>query len=113
MGAGMVPTASPYGRQLDRRWRPLLGAGVQATGQAAPGRALGFSAGNLRHSPAKMGYLSLIMPGDEGPGWQAALAWNVVRVGIGNIIGSAALVGLPVWFALDRPHRRPLPADPE
>jgi formate transporter len=72
-----------------------------------------FVAANLQHSPANMGYFSLIMPGGEGPGWQAAMTWNVVPVGIGNIIGGATLVVLPFWFALGSGRRRSLPADPE
>lgn len=47
-----------------------------------------------------MGYFALIMPGREGPGWQPALMWNVILVGIGNMIGGAFLVALPFWYAL-------------
>lgn len=61
-----------------------------------------FVSANLQHSPANMGYFSLIMPGGEGPGWQAAMAWNIIPVGIGNIIGGTVLVVLPFWFAQRR-----------
>jgi len=64
-----------------------------------------FVAANLQHSPANMGYFSLIMPGGDGPGWSAALAWNIVPAGIGNIIGGSLLVVLPFWFALHRRER--------
>jgi formate/nitrite transporter FocA (FNT family) len=69
-----------------------------------------FVAANFQHSPANMGYFSLIMPTGDGPGWSAALRWNIVPVGIGNIIGGSLLVVLPFWFALH--HReRPTLAD--
>jgi formate transporter len=72
-----------------------------------------FVAANLQHSPANMGYFSLIMPGGQGPGWSAALRWNVIPVGIGNIIGGSLLVVLPFWFALHRRERPSLDASPE
>ncbi|MGE0026332.1 MAG: formate/nitrite transporter family protein [Thermoleophilia bacterium] len=65
-----------------------------------------FVSANFQHSPANMGYFSLVMPEGTGPGWGAALAWNIMPVGIGNILGGAALVVLPFWFALDHGRRR-------
>lgn len=59
-----------------------------------------FVSANLQHSPANMGYFSLVMPGGEGPGWRPALLWNVIPVGIGNMIGGAMLVALPFCYAL-------------
>jgi formate transporter len=70
-----------------------------------------FVSANFQHSPANMGYFSLIMPSGHGPGWAAALWWNVIPVGIGNIIGGSLLVVLPFWFALQR-HERPAPTGP-
>jgi len=67
-----------------------------------------FVAANFQHSPANMGYFSLINHGGHGPGWSAALRWNVIPVGIGNIIGGSLLVVLPFWFALHRHERRSL-----
>ncbi len=64
-----------------------------------------FVAANFQHSPANMGYFSLIMPSGHGPGWDAALLWNVIPVGIGNIIGGSLLVVLPFWFATTRGER--------
>ncbi len=58
-----------------------------------------FVAGNLQHSPANMGFFSLIMPSGEGPGWLDAFLWNVLPAGIGNILGGTLLVALPFWFA--------------
>jgi formate transporter len=67
-----------------------------------------FVAAGFQHSPANMGYFSLIMPTHHGPGWGAALAWNIVPAGIGNIIGGSLLVVLPFWFALHRHERQAL-----
>ncbi|MGD9696133.1 MAG: formate/nitrite transporter family protein [Thermoleophilia bacterium] len=64
-----------------------------------------FVSANFQHSPANMGYFSLIMPSGDGPGWVPALVWNVLPVGIGNIIGGSLLVVLPFWFALGRSRR--------
>lgn len=58
-----------------------------------------FVAGNLQHSPANMGYFSLLMAMGEGPGWSNAFLWNVLPAGIGNILGGTLLVALPFWFA--------------
>lgn len=64
-----------------------------------------FVSANFQHSPANMGYFSLAMPAGHGPGWVPALLWNIVPVGIGNMIGGGLLVALPFWFAL-RPAER-------
>ena len=61
-----------------------------------------FVAANLQHSPANMGYFALIMPSGHGPGWGAALAWNVIPVGIGNMVGGAFLVAVPFRYAFAR-----------
>ena len=57
-----------------------------------------FVAANLQHSPANMGYFSLVMPSGDGPGWGSALAWNIVPAGIGNMIGGAFLVAIPFRY---------------
>lgn len=59
-----------------------------------------FVAANFQHSPANMGYFSLIQWMGDGPGWDVALGWNIVPAGIGNIIGGSLFVALPFWFAL-------------
>jgi len=69
-----------------------------------------FVAANFQHSPANMGYFSLIMPTGHGPGWGAALAWNIIPAGIGNMAGGAFLVALPFWYALGPARRRALAA---
>lgn len=58
-----------------------------------------FVAANLQHSPANMGYFALLMTETTGPGWGPALAWNLVPVGIGNVIGGTVLVAAPFWYA--------------
>jgi len=69
-----------------------------------------FVSANFQHSPANMGYFSLIMPAGRGPGWGAALAWNIIPAGIGNMAGGAFLVALPLWYALGPARRRALAA---
>ena len=61
-----------------------------------------FVAGNFQHSPANMGYFSLAMASGGGPGWMAAITWNLVPAAIGNILGGTLLVALPFWYALQR-----------
>lgn len=56
-----------------------------------------FVAANFQHSPANMGYFSLAAGMGLGPGWIRALAWNIIPVGIGNMIGGGLLVALPFW----------------
>jgi formate/nitrite transporter FocA (FNT family) len=69
-----------------------------------------FVAASFQHSPANMGYFSLIMPTGHGPGWGAALAWNIIPAGLGNMAGGALLVALPFWYALGRSRRHALAA---
>ena len=59
-----------------------------------------FVAGNMQHSPANMGYFSLMMAVGEGPGWSSAFLWNIIPAGIGNILGATLLVALPFWYSL-------------
>lgn len=59
-----------------------------------------FVAANFQHSPANMGYFSLVMPTGMGPGWGDAILWNLVPAAIGNILGGIFLVALPFWYAL-------------
>ncbi len=70
-----------------------------------------FVAANFQHSPANMGYFSLAQWMGDGPGWDVALAWNIVPAGIGNIIGGSLFVALPFWFALTTIARRDSPTD--
>jgi formate/nitrite transporter FocA (FNT family) len=64
-----------------------------------------FVTASFQYAPANMGYFGLAVPQDLGPGWAAALAWNVVPVGLGNMLGGTLLVVLPFWYAL-RPDTR-------
>jgi len=61
-----------------------------------------FVSAGLQHSPANMGYFSLQMMEGAGPGWAAAVGWNIIPVGIGNILGGTLLVALPFWYAFRR-----------
>ena len=93
---GMAAFFSVMGRSIIGKYVPVFLA------------VASFVAANLQHSPANMGYFSLIMPTGHGPGWGAALAWNIIPADIGNMAGGAFLVALPFWYALDRAHRRAL-----
>ncbi|MCM4157965.1 formate/nitrite transporter family protein [Gramella sp. AN32] len=59
-----------------------------------------FVAANFQHSPANMGYFSLMMPAGNGPGWENAILWNLLPAALGNILGGIILVALPFWYAL-------------
>lgn len=58
-----------------------------------------FVAANFQHSPANAGYFGLLMPTGTGPGWAAALAWNLAPAALGNMIGAALFVALPFHAA--------------
>ena len=64
-----------------------------------------FVSAGFQHSPANMGYFSLQMMETTGPGWTSAIGWNIVPVGLGNIIGGALLVALPFWYAFRKPDK--------
>ncbi len=34
--------------------------------------------------------------GEEGPGWDVALTWNIIPAGIGNLIGGTFFVALAI-----------------
>ncbi|MDT8410651.1 MAG: formate/nitrite transporter family protein [Wenzhouxiangellaceae bacterium] len=61
-----------------------------------------FVAANFQHSPANAGYFALLMPSGQGPGWGVALSWNLVPAALGNMLGAALLVALPLWYGLRR-----------
>ncbi len=61
-----------------------------------------FVAAGFQHSPANMGYFSLSMASGGGPGWGPAIFWDLLPVGIGNVIGGTLLVALPFWFVFGR-----------
>ena len=64
-----------------------------------------FCAANFQHSVANMAYFALISEEGKGPGWWAAMTWNIIPVGIGNVIGGAFLVAIPFSFAFRAAHR--------
>lgn len=61
-----------------------------------------FVAANFQHSPANAGYFSLLMPTGTGPGWTAAVLWNLLPAAIGNVIGAALLVAVPFHLVFRR-----------
>jgi len=65
-----------------------------------------FVAANFQHSPANMGFFSLAAAQGDGPGWTAALLWNIIPAGIGNIIGGSLLVAALMSYAF-RTNQRP------
>ena len=59
----------------------------------------------LEHSIANMAYFvlyALLVPG----GASFALLWNLLWVTLGNLLGGAVLLGLPLWYAADAPQQR-------
>jgi formate transporter len=64
-----------------------------------------FCSANFQHSVANMAYFGLISAQGNGPGWWIALVWNIIPVGLGNMIGGAFLVTLPFGYALHTAHR--------
>ncbi len=71
-----------------------------------------FVATNLQHSPANMGYFSLVMAHGTDPGWSTALFWNIISAALGNILGGTLLVALPFWYALRPDPRRDVTENP-
>ena len=59
-----------------------------------------FVLAGLEHSIANMAYFTLyalLLPGAD----VAAMGWNLLWVTIGNLLGGAVLLGLPVWYAAE------------
>ena len=64
-----------------------------------------FVLAGLEHSIANMAYFvlyALLVPG----GASFALLWNLLWVTLGNLLGGAVLLGLPLWYAADAPQQR-------
>lgn len=90
---GMAAFFAFMGRTIIGRYVPVLLA------------VMLFVAAGLQHSPANMGLFSLYIAHGGGLDWPTALGWNIVPVGIGNMLGAAALVALPYWFVFERSDR--------
>lgn len=58
-----------------------------------------FVAANFQHSPANMGYFSLLVMETGWAEWDQAILKNVIPAGIGNLVGGTLLVALPFWYA--------------
>lgn len=57
-----------------------------------------FVAANFQHSPANMGYFSIAIPMGQGTLWGDAILWNLLPAALGNILGGALLVALPLYY---------------
>ena len=87
----------------------LVCLGVLAANSAkdTAGRLLGaylpvcfFVLCGFEHSIANMAYFSLyalLVPGAD----IAAMGWNLLWVTLGNLLGGAVLLGLPLWYAAE------------
>lgn len=71
-----------------------------------------FVAAGFQHSPANMGFFSLSIQSGGGPGWGAAIWWNLVPAGLGNMLGGTLLVAVPFWYAF-KGGQATVPADAE
>jgi formate transporter len=58
-----------------------------------------FVACGFQHSPANMSYFSLATGEGFGPDWVAAMVWNIIPAGIGNILGGALMVAAIMSYA--------------
>ena len=83
---GMAAFLATMGRTIIGKYIPVLIT------------VMAFVASGFMHSPANMGFLSLIQPLGDGPGWAAGLAWAVAPAAIGNVAGAFFLVALPFWL---------------
>lgn len=84
---GMAAFLSVMGRTIIGRYIPVFLVVVA------------FVASGFLHSPANMGFYSLVGPTGAGPGWGTGLWWAILPAAIGNILGGALLVALPFWYA--------------
>jgi formate/nitrite transporter len=87
---GMAAFFATMGRTIIGKYIPVLLAVTM------------FVSAGFQHSPANMGYFSLSMANGGGPGWGPALFWDLLPVGIGNVIGGTLLVALPFWLVFGR-----------
>ncbi|MEM9610827.1 MAG: formate/nitrite transporter family protein [Actinomycetota bacterium] len=84
---GMAAFLSVMGRTIIGRYIPVFLVVVA------------FVASGFLHSPANMGFYSLVGPTGAGPGWGTGLWWAILPAAVGNILGGALLVALPFWYA--------------
>lgn len=91
---GMAAFFAMMGRTIIGKYVPVLLAVTM------------FVAAGFQHSPANMGYFALWMAETgQGPGWGAALGWNIIPAGLGNMLGATLLVAVPFWYVF-RPTTR-------
>jgi formate/nitrite transporter len=87
---GMAAFFATMGRTIIGKYIPVLLA------------VTAFVAAGFQHAPANMGYFSLSILGGGEPSVGAALGWNLIPAGIGNVIGGTFLVALPFWYLWGR-----------
>ncbi len=63
-----------------------------------------FVGAGFQHSPANMAYFSLAAGAGIGPGWSAALGWNILPAALGNLLGGFLFVAVPFWVAFGSKH---------
>lgn len=90
---GLAAFFATMGRTIIGRYIPILLAVTL------------FVAAGFQHAPANMGYFSLAAAVGSGPDLVAALNWNLIPAGIGNVIGGTLLVALPFWILHGRDER--------
>lgn len=59
-----------------------------------------FVLAGLEHSIANMAYFALHALLNGGADW-ASMGWNLLWVTLGNLLGGAVLLGLPLWYAAE------------
>ncbi|MBI1375988.1 MAG: formate/nitrite transporter family protein [Frankiales bacterium] len=97
---GMAAFFALMGRTIFGKYIPVLLA------------VTAFVTAGFQHSPANMGFFSLSHALGGGPDWVDAFVWNLIPAGIGNMLGGALLVALPLsWaFRTRRFSARPAPS---
>lgn len=63
-------------------------------------------AANFQYFPLNTSVFSLFHVLGEGPGWMQILVYNLLPVAIGNLIGAAFFVSLPLLLQSQRPQQR-------
>jgi formate/nitrite transporter len=90
---GMAAFFATMGRTIVGKYVPVLLAVTT------------FVAAGFQHAPANLGYFSLSVIGEGVPSLGAALGWNILPAGLGNVIGGTVLVALPFWYLYGRGRR--------
>jgi formate transporter len=95
---GMAAFFALMGRTIFGKYIPVLLA------------VTAFVTAGFQHSLANMGFFSLSHALGGGPDWVDAFVWNLIPAGIGNMLGGALLVALPLSWAFRTRRFSPRPA---